>query len=223
MSSTLSRFVSRRLAMWLGGLLHAYESEICAKSLPKFPGNPKKLVIERPYRVINPEHMYFGDDVNLGPGSLLLASTVYPPDTWCRAAGLEAQQHYSPRITIGDRVSSTNGLTIGATCEVTIESDVILAGNVNIVDAFHGFSNTELPYKYQPMMNIKPILIGKGSWLGQNVVVTPGVTIGAMSIVGAGSVVRESIPEYSIAVGAPARVIRRWDENRGEWVPADRS
>jgi lipopolysaccharide O-acetyltransferase len=61
--------------------------------------------------------------------------------------------------------------------------------------------------------------IGRGCWIGQNVVILPSVKIGEMSIIGANSVVTQSIPERSIAVGAPARVIKQWDDKNREWRP----
>ena len=66
-----------------------------------------------------------------------------------------------------------------------------------------------------------PVEIGANVWLGERVCVLRGVTIGEGSIVGAGSVVTKDIPPRSIAVGAPARVIRRWDEAAHRWVPVD--
>lgn len=68
------------------------------------------------------------------------------------------------------------------------------------------------------MFRIAPIKIGRGCWIGQNVVVMPGVTIGEMSIIGANSVVTSNIPERSIAMGTPARVMKRWDEQKKDWV-----
>jgi acetyltransferase-like isoleucine patch superfamily enzyme len=69
------------------------------------------------------------------------------------------------------------------------------------------------------MFRIAPIVIKRGCWIGQNVVVMPGVTIGELSIIGANSVVIGNIPPRSIAVGAPARVIKTWDATARAWVP----
>ena len=60
--------------------------------------------------------------------------------------------------------------------------------------------------------------IGEGSWLGYNVIVLPNVTIGKHCIIGALSVVKTNIPPYSMAVGSPARIVKRFDFNRKEWV-----
>jgi lipopolysaccharide O-acetyltransferase len=55
-------------------------------------------------------------------------------------------------------------------------------------------------------------------WIGEHVVILPGVRIGEYSVIGANSVVTESVPARSVAVGAPARVVRRWSDERGSWV-----
>jgi acetyltransferase-like isoleucine patch superfamily enzyme len=61
-------------------------------------------------------------------------------------------------------------------------------------------------------------VIGDDCWIGANAVVTAGVTIGKHSVVAAGAVVTKDIPPYSVAVGNPCRVIKRYDIERNEWV-----
>jgi acetyltransferase-like isoleucine patch superfamily enzyme len=62
------------------------------------------------------------------------------------------------------------------------------------------------------------VRIEKGCWIGEKVIILPGVNIGERSIIGAGSVVTKSIPAYSIAVGNPARVIKTWNKDSKQWV-----
>ena len=69
---------------------------------------------------------------------------------------------------------------------------------------------------------LPPILIKKGCWIGQNVVIFPGVMIGVLSIIGTNSVVTKSIPDRCIAIGSPAKVIKKWDENAQQWVSVAR-
>jgi acetyltransferase-like isoleucine patch superfamily enzyme len=108
---------------------------------------------------------------------------------------------------------------IGAVRQVDIGDDVLFAFNVTILDNLHGFENPYEPYKYQPLQRIAPVEVSRGCWIGQNTVILPSVKIGEMSIIGANSVVTHSVPERSIAVGAPARVIKQWDEKSGQWRP----
>lgn len=62
------------------------------------------------------------------------------------------------------------------------------------------------------------VVIGDGSWLGKNVVVIGNVSIGKNCVIAANSVVTKDVPDYSIAAGIPARVIKRYDFDRKEWV-----
>ena len=74
-----------------------------------------------------------------------------------------------------------------------------------------------MPYKYQGIGRVAPVRIGRGAWIGQNVVISPGVTVGPLAIVGANAVVTRDVPAGCIALGTPARVVRRWDPDRGSW------
>ena len=102
--------------------------------------------------------------------------------------------------------------------EIIIEDNVLFASNVFISDGFHGYNRIDVAYKDQPISNLGSIHIGEGSWIGQNVVIMPGVSVGKFSIVGANSVITKSIPAYCIAAGAPARIIKRWDLAKSEWI-----
>ena len=107
--------------------------------------------------------------------------------------------------------------------EVTIEDDVLFASNIHINDSFHGYENANEPYKYQAIWKAAPIIIKKGCWIGQNVVVFPGVEIGEFTIIGANTVVTKSIPDRCIAAGSPAQVIKKWDETSQKWIPEKKS
>lgn len=200
--------------------LHAVMERAVEEDLPPFGNDPRNLRIELPRRIFEPQCMVFGDDVALGPNALLVAQTHYPTSVMQDRERLRPVQRFHPRIRIGHRVTSSGGLTVAAMQEVVIDDDVMLAGNVLISDGLHGFDRVDEPYKYQPMSRIAPVHIGRGSWLGQNVVVMPGVSVGEMAIIGANSVVTRDVPARSIAVGNPARVIKRWDAKSARWVPA---
>jgi acetyltransferase-like isoleucine patch superfamily enzyme len=220
MRQVLSRLLRRAILAVFRPLFRIGE-RLAEEDLPKFANAPKNLRIEKPRRVLcEAERVFVGDDVWIGPGSLLMTIEEYP-STPMRHPERPARfkQVFDPRITIGNRVTSTGSLTISAMQEITIEDDVMLASNVFICDGLHGFENADEPYRYQKMGRIAPIKIKRGCWVGQNVVIMPGVTIGELSIVGANSVVTRSIPPRSIAVGAPARVIKKWDESARKWIP----
>ena len=126
---------------------------------------------------------------------------------------------HSPVVTIGDRVLIGKGSGIVGHHTVEIGDDVFTGHHVYITDANHGYEDTSLPLGKQ-FAPTRPVHIGSGSWLGHGTVVLPGSHIGRNVAVGAGSVVTGSLPDFSVAVGNPARVIRRYVEGDG-WVRVD--
>ena len=207
----------RNVAMNVARRLYNFASVAVESDLPQFANTPKNLHIEMPRRIFEPQCFHFGDDVHIGPGSLLVGQTYYPTEVMCHPGRNHRVQRFDPRIVIGNRVTATGGLTLAALHAITIEDDVMLAGNVFISDASHGFEHADEPYKYQPMSRIAAVTIKRGCWIGQNVVVMPGVTIGEMAIVGANSVVTHDVPPRSIVAGSPARVRKRWDPTTLAW------
>lgn len=217
----LKRFVKHKMQnaiVRLGVQLQKYNSRIARLSLPKFANEPEDLVIELPRRIIHPENIYIGDHVSLGPGSFLRAAKIYPSPTMQNPDKPVPVQSFDAKIVIGNRVTSTADLQIAAQETIIIEDDVMFASNIHINDGSHGYYRTDLPYKYQKLVNIRPIRIKRGSWIGQNVMILSGVTIGELSIIGANSIVSENIPDKCIAIGNPAKVIKKWDDTTGQWV-----
>ena len=208
--------IFQKLALKLGILLNQVEARVTKATLPNFANSPSNLVIDNPRRIINPECMYIGDNVYLGPGSMIIAIQSYPDRGMNPPEGVKNHE-YLPTIKIGNRVNSSGNLTVAALSEVEIGDDVLFASNVNITDGLHGYQNIDIAYKYQPMERIQPIKIGQGCWIGQNVVILPGITIGEMTIVGANSVVTKDLPRRCIAMGSPARVTKIWDESGSCW------
>ena len=111
-------------------------------------------------------------------------------------------------VVIGDRCLIGRGSSIVGHFSVRIGDDVYTGPNVYITDQNHGLDDVGLPIGVQPPAPERPVSIGDGSWLGAGVVVLPGVTIGRGVAVGAGSVVTADLPDFAVAVGSPARVVR---------------
>ncbi|KJL40333.1 acyltransferase [Microbacterium trichothecenolyticum] len=145
-----------------------------------------------PFRAGNPQMVSVGSHVLIGPSSWFMVPRLDGP---------------GPVIHLHDRVRM-NQTSITAVREVVIEEAVELARGVYISDHMHGFDDPHTPIRDQPLVRVAPVRVERGAWLGQNVVVMPGVTIGAGAVVGANSVVTRDIPARTVAVGAPARVIR---------------
>lgn len=126
-------------------------------------------------------------------------------------------EHEPPVITIGDRCSVGRGGYIVGGCGIVIEDDVIMGPNVYVTDHNHSYEDVTIPI-WQQWPAEAPVRVGAGSWLGANVVVLPGATIGRSVTVAAGSVVRGHVPDRCVVAGTPARVVRRHDDARG-WLP----
>ena len=209
--------ILRRLTLKLGKLLFEANEKIAEITLPQFGNNPKNLRIDLPRKIINSERIFFGNGVMLGPGSFLYALTLYPGASMRQPGRNYKLQKFNSKIIIGNRVTSTGYLQITSQAEVIIEDDVMFASNVFVNDAMHGYEDGKIPYKYQELSRIKPIVIKKGTWIGQNVVILPGVTIGENTIIGANSVVTKTVPKQCIAFGAPARVNKKWSNDFKRW------
>ncbi len=91
---------------------------------------------------------------------------------------------------------------------IVIEDDVLMGTGVHIYTNNHAYHDTTIPIYDQGYIDVKGVTIKRGSWIGANVVIMPGVIIGENSVVGAGSIVTQDVPDRVIAAGSPAKVIR---------------
>lgn len=132
----------------------------------------------------------FGD--NLGEGSYVAA----PISGACVST-----------MHIGKGVFINSGLIAMARGGITIEDGVQIAANVQLI------SNNHDPYDLS-VLTCKPVHICKAAWIGAGATILPGVRIGWHAIVGAGSVVTKDVPDYAVAVGNPAQVIKYLDASR---------
>ena len=155
----------------------------------------RRSKIELPSRLDGICRITVGDFVFIGSDSWL--STLPNDELSCESI-----------IEIGDRSSISGHVTISGTKKIIIEPDVLIARYVYISDHSHAYLNRNEPILTQGISKVQPVRIKQGAWLGQSVVVCPGVTIGKNSVIGANSVVTKSIPDYCVAAGAPAKVIR---------------
>ena len=120
-------------------------------------------------------------------------------------------------IHIGNNVSINTGCTLVDCNTITIGNNVLIAPNVQIYTATHPIElnerltpvETPAGTEYVRHTYALPVSIEDGCWIGGGVIILPGVTIGRGSVIGAGSVVTQSIPENSLAVGNPCKVVRK--------------
>lgn len=117
-------------------------------------------------------------------------------------------------VLIGDRTRI--GLSNTIIGPVKIGDDVRLAQNVVLSGLNHNYTEIDSPIHEQGV-STKPIIVEDESWIGANVVIVPGVTVGRHSIVAAGSVVTKNIPPFSVVAGNPARILKQYDFVTKTW------
>jgi acetyltransferase-like isoleucine patch superfamily enzyme len=123
------------------------------------------------------------------------------PGVWITAPG-------AARVRIGEGTFLNKGVMVAAEDLVEIGAHCMLANGCFVSDASHRFDDPEKPITWQGFESKGPTRIGDNCWLGANVVVTSGVTIGERCVIGANSVVTRDVPAFSVAAGAPAKVLR---------------
>lgn len=158
--------------------------------------------------IFNEQYIHIGSDTMIGSHVALSAGMV--PGQQCLT---------NPVVRIGDRCLIGRGSGIVGHLAIDIGDDVWTGHHVYITDQNHGYERIDLPISKQTQPE-KPVVIGDGSWIGAGSVILPGAHIGRHVAIGANSVVLGIIPDYSVAVGSPARVIKRYSEHSG-WTPAN--
>lgn len=160
-------------------------------------------------KVNGPGYIHIGNYVDLDKDCTLNAFTNYNGYVYI---------YKKPLIKIEDHVGISQGTFISAVRHIHIKKNVMIGPYCFIGDYNHEYKDISKPIASQPLTDILPIVIEEGAWIGAHVTICPGVTIGRNSIVGANSVVTHSIPDYSLAVGVPAKVIKRYDHVIKRWV-----
>ncbi len=133
--------------------------------------------------------------LTIGEGTLL------EPGCWLTLAP-------EARIAIGAGCFLNRNTMLAAQGEIVVGDHTMLANGCFVGDAEHRFDDPELPITWQGFTSKGPVRIGANCWLGVNVAVTSGVTIGERCVIGANSVVTRDLPPRAIAAGAPASVIK---------------
>ena len=152
-----------------------------------------RSILDAPTWVYGAHEIAIGEDVMILRGAWL---AVERP-AWTRPP---------PVLRIGDGVAMRPNCSISASDSIVIEDHVVLATGVSIVDSDHVHGDDHDSVLFN-RVETSPVRIGRGTWLGDRVSVLRGADIGCFCTIGANSVVRGRIPDYSIAAGAPARVV----------------
>ncbi len=133
--------------------------------------------------------------------------------TWLFAAPLDGHE---PSLTIGEGSAIGESNHIAAVRRVTIGRRVLTGKGVYISDNLHGFEDVRVPIMEQPVRFKGPVTIGDGAWIGENACVI-GASIGKNAVIGANAVVTRDVPDFSVAVGVPARVVKRYNAASRRW------
>lgn len=131
--------------------------------------------------------------------------------------GVYQLDDHIPELIINNGTCIGNYNHIIAVRSVHIGEKVLTAERVFISDNLHNFENVELPVMDQGLKYKNKVVIGDGAWIGENVCIV-GASVGKNSVVGANSVVTADIPDYCVAIGSPARVIKKYDFELKRWV-----
>ncbi len=170
---------------------------------------PGQRLIRNNFEIRGKDMVHFGKGLTTGVG--------------CRIEAFIADGNNDKKIFFGDYIQMNDYVHISALQSVTIGSNTLIASNVYISDNSHGFYKgsqkdtspyvipTKRPYY------VAAVTIEERVWLGEGVIVMPGVKIGEGAIVGAHSIVNRDIPSNSIAVGSPARVIKQYNKQNKCW------
>ena len=141
----------------------------------------------------------------------------------CRLEAFRVGDENGYKIRLGNNIQLNDYVHIAAIDSIEIGDNTLIASHVYISDNSHGFykgkeydSTPEVPPLRRPYFT-SPVIIGKNVWIGEGVIIMPGVQIGDGAVIGAHSIVIKNIPENSIAVGTPARVIKKYNFSSKRW------
>jgi acetyltransferase-like isoleucine patch superfamily enzyme len=159
----------------------------------RFHSFGRNSIVHRPEWIYGPHQMAVGD------GVIILSHAWLSVER----AAWEAPV---PVVRIGDDVWIRPFCTISAAESVVIEDHVVISAFTTVIDSDHTWDGPSVNVLWNPLATT-PVRIGSGTWIGERVAVLRGSNIGRSCVIGSNSVVRGEIPDHSIAVGAPARVV----------------
>jgi acetyltransferase-like isoleucine patch superfamily enzyme len=169
---------------------------------------PKARLIRFPFYIKGKKFIRYGRGFTTGRGCRIEA---YPQDG------------RSAAVILGENVQINDYVHISGMSRVSIGNNVLIASKVYISDISHGdYSGGQqdslpLSLPQERKLVSKEVQIGDCVWIGESVSILPGVTVGQGSIIGANSLVSKDIPAYTIAVGNPARIIKKFDFQKKRW------
>ena len=160
------------------------------------------------------KHNYLFDLELLNPQNIFLGSNL-----WISKTRLASSK--GGKLIIGNHVAIRRFSQIYALQSIIIEDGVLMAENTFISDNTHTFTDITTPVRDQDIKPLGNVVIGSGTWIGRNVVVN-GCKIGRNCIIGAYTFLKKDIPDYCVVVGNPARIVKRYNPQSGQWEKTDK-
>lgn len=173
----------------------------------KFKSFGKNSYLLNPLKIDGSINISIGDNVNI----------AYK----CWLAALPLTDVRNVSLVIGNGTNIGNFNHIFATKEIVIGSNVLTADKVYISDNLHSYENIDEPILKQPIKQIDSVIIGDGTWIGENACII-GAKIGKNCVIGANAVVTKDVPDYCVVVGLPAIIIKRYCVIDKQWKKTDK-
>jgi acetyltransferase-like isoleucine patch superfamily enzyme len=147
-------------------------------------------------------------------------NTTIRPHAYISAISEYAGQTFAPNIRIGDDVYIGSHLHLASVESIDIGNGCVFSDYVYLADVSHGTNPEDGLIMCRPLVRSGAVSIGEGTFVGYRCIILPGVALGKFCIVGAGSVVTRSFPDYSMIAGNPARLLKRYSFEVHRWIEA---
>jgi acetyltransferase-like isoleucine patch superfamily enzyme len=165
--------------------------------------------IIKPFLIYNKKNIFLGKNVLIRN-----FARIEPIKAW-------KNQIFDPKIIMGDNVTIEQGFHLTCANRVIIEDGCVFSSYCMVTDIDHAYKNINLKILDQELI-VKETIIGKNTFLGTGAKIMAGITVGEHVIVGANAVVTRNIPDYSVAVGIPAMVIKIYNFKTNRWEQTNR-
>jgi acetyltransferase-like isoleucine patch superfamily enzyme len=161
--------------------------------------------LKSPDQIVGPKNIWIGNNTRIEKGSVLYAIQEY------------ADVHLSGTITIGNDVYINRFFNASSADKIRIGNRVTCGSNVSMFNYDHGWLDIHRDINSTPLLVHGEIDIGDETWIGNNTVILGKVKIGKHCVIGAGSIVTKDLPDYSIAVGNPAKIVKKYSQDTLTW------